>query len=241
MGSVTVVIPARWGSTRLPGKATADLGGLPLVEWVRRRALLARSVDRVIVATDHVSVASCVRDLGGEVVLTGPAPNGTARVAEVAHRLGLTRVINVQGDQPLLDPAHVDAVAKGLEGASVATAASELPAGADPADPALVKVVVDRRGRALYFSRLPIPRCGPWRLHVGIYGFAPGAIERCVVAPIEGLARSEDLEQLAWLEAGEGIGVVSVSAAAPGVDTPAQLEALRERVRTGSLVPPSIS
>lgn len=216
-----VIVPARYGSSRLPGKPLLDIGGEPLVERVRRRAVQS-AADAVVVATDDPRVASVVREGGGDAVLTGPAPSGTHRVALASEGLACGYVINVQCDQPDLDPAHVNEVIALLRaGADVATLATPLQD--DPSDPATVKVVCDRSGHALYFSRAPIPHGGPWLRHLGIYGFTRAALSACVTAQASPLERSEDLEQLRWLTAGIRIRVGLVQRAAGALDTPRQL------------------
>ena len=225
--TVWAVVPARLGGRRLPNKALASLGGRPLVVHVAHAAARA-AVDRVVVATDSDAIQEACEAHGVEVVRTGGHPCGTHRVAEaVAHLDGTPdHVVNVQGDQPLLVPAHVDAAVALLGRFEVATVACPL---ADPASPSRVKVAVAPDGRALYFSRAPIPHGGPYRLHLGVYAFRHDALGRCVAAPRHGLATSEDLEQLAWLEAGIVIGVADVSAGNVPVDEEADLERVRDR------------
>jgi 3-deoxy-D-manno-octulosonate cytidylyltransferase len=228
---VVAVIPARWASSRLPGKPLADIHGLPMVEHVRRRVVESGAVGRVIVATDDERIARAVEEHGGEAVLTGEHPNGTHRVAAVAGETDAELVVNVQGDMPLLDPAHVRALVGELErGAAIATLATPLEG--DPHDRHVVKVVVGRDGRALYFSRSAIPSGGPWSRHLGLYGFDRGALRRAIAAPASRLERSEDLEQLRWMDAGLPITVATVDRAAPGVDTPEQLETVRHLLST---------
>lgn len=228
---VLVVIPARWGSTRLPGKPLADIGGVPMVERVRR-AVIAADVGRVIVATDDERIASVVADCGGEAVLTPPCATGTDRAASVAASLGWEGlVLVVQGDVPLVEPLAVRAIVDGLRfGASIATLATPLTG--DPHDPNVVKVVCDHRGDALYFSRAPIPWRGPWLRHLGLYGF-----RATTLATITQVQRgdatievSEDLEQLRWLFLGHSIHVGFVASGPTGVDTPEQLDTVRRFV-----------
>ena len=240
-GGVVAVVPVRLGSRRFPRKALADLDGLPVVEHVRRRALAAGSVDRVVVAAADDEVVQVIRAHGGEVLHTGAARSGSQRVAlaidgmEPAPRL----VVNVQGDQPLLDPAHVDAVVALLDGgARVATLAAPMLRDADPGDPNVVKVVASAAGHALYFSRRAIPYEGPWLRHLGIYGFTPDALRWCTTAPEGHLAASEDLEQLRWLEAGARIHLGVVDEAAGSVDTEEQLTILRRRLASGEISSP---
>ena len=210
----------------------ADLGGRPLVvcTWSR---VMAAGFGRVVVATDDVEIASVVRAAGGEVVMTGAAPNGTARVREAVATLHIQPdvALNVQGDEPLVEVSTLRAVAGALTGAEgegfdVATAAAVLPA-AEASRPERVKVVTDACGRALYFSRSPIPSGGPWRVHVGVYAFRPGVLRRLGSFPPSALEASERLEQLGWLENGVAIRVVDVMPPPPSVDTAADLDRVR--------------
>ena len=232
--SCLAVIPARWGSSRLPGKPLALIGGVPMVELVRRRVAATPGVDRVVVATDDQRI---VEALAPHAILTVPADSGTDRVAAVARSAPEDLILNVQGDMPFVEPAHVRAVVEILrDGARCATLAA--PYAGDPADPHLVKVVLDPGGRALYFSRLPVPRGGPWHLHVGIYGFVSTTLARLASLPKSALERAEDLEQLRWLEAGQEVRVARVSAPVSAVDTREQLESLRARLARGELTLP---
>lgn len=190
----------------------------------------ARRVDRVIVATDDERIAERVRDAGGEAVLTSPhAASGTDRVAEVARRFPADVVVNVQGDEPLMPPENVDrAVATLLSepGRGLATLACPVAAEAAP-DPNVVKVAVARDGRALYFSRSPIPyfRQGApaYRKHLGIYAYRGDALAAVAALPPSPLERAESLEQLRWLEAGHTIWVGEAAGDSIGVDTPEDL------------------
>lgn len=228
VGRVTTiaVIPARFASSRLPGKPLADIGGIPMVEHVRRRTLSSGAVDRVLVATDDERIADVIAGFGGEAILTGSAVSGTHRVAMAVAGLSADFVVNVQGDMPLLTPGHVATLVALLhEGAPIATLAC--PMDADPHQEQVVKVVTRTDGRALYFSRAAIPVRGPYRRHLGLYGFRADALARIVTLPPAGLEQSEDLEQLRWMEAGFDVVVGDVDAAYPGVDTPAQLAAVQ--------------
>ena len=224
------VIPARLGSSRLPRKPLLSLAGEPLVVWVVRRVLDAGPCDRVVVATDAREVAAVVERIGCEAILTSPEhQSGTERVAEVAANKSFSAfdvVLNVQGDEPLVDRAALHgAVARVRAGDPIGTAAAEL----DPAlarDPNRVKVVTDPRGRALYFSRAPIPydRDGSgdviYHQHVGVYAYTREALERWVRLPPVPEERWERLEQLRPLLHGLPIGVaLCAGPAAPGVDT----------------------
>ncbi len=222
-------MPARWGASRLPGKPLAAIGDLPLVEHVRRRALLVRGVERVLVATDDERIAEVVRAFGGEAVLTGTALSGTHRCRLALDALGdwPDVVVNVQGDQPLLEPAHVEAAVAALTG-PIATVCA--PLAGDPGDPHRVKVVCDPDGRALYFSRAPIPYGGPWLQHGGIYAFTADGLRAATGAVRSPLCLAEDLEQVAWLEAGLAIAVARVDGIPRGVDTPDQLAEARRLI-----------
>lgn len=226
---VLAVIPARYDSGRLPGKALADIGGRPMVVRVWERVCAAEGVDRVAVATDDDRIAAVVTSAGGEVLRTGRCASGTERVAAAVRGLrGLALVVNVQGDEPLIDPRTITVVAQAAASgprAAITTAAAPLPG--DPGDPARVKVVTDRAGRALYFSRTPIPTRGPWLLHCGIYAFTPPTLRRLTRLPPSALEESEGLEQLRWLDAGWRLQVVPVPVPHPSVDTPADLDRAR--------------
>ena len=239
MKQVLIVIPARYGSTRFPGKALADLGGRPLVVRVAERAAAVGSADRVVVATDDARIADAVSDAGYEAVLTGEHASGSDRVGEVAARIPAGIVVNLQGDEPVFDPADMDrlvAVLREDPGVDISTLAVPF---TDPdawADPNVVKVVCGDAGNALYFSRAPIPgafpgRAGePWRramLHVGVYAYRAEALKRFLDLPPSPLEETEGLEQLRALEAGLRIRVIRAAGRAGGVDTPQDLERLR--------------
>lgn len=242
------VIPARIASTRLPRKPLQPLLDRPLVEWVWRRAKAMEVLDRVVVATDSDEVARVCRDLGAPVELTSPDhPSGTDRVAEVARReayAGFEVVVNVQGDEPLVEEAHVEAAVDLVRdgGWDIGTCAAPLGDRAALHDPNVVKVVRSAGGGALYFSRAPVPhrrdgepdptelRREPFLRHVGLYACARPALLDWVERPPARLERIEKLEQLRPLEAGVRIGVAVVEAAAPGVDTPDDLARIEQRL-----------
>ncbi len=228
------VIPARWGSTRLPGKSLTPLCGKPLVLWVAERARRARRLDLLLVATDDARIADVVRRAGFEAAMTDPAhASGTDRAAEAVAGRGADVVINVQGDEPLIDPDLIDRLAATMEedrDADMATAATPIRDAAELASPAVVKVVCDARGRALYFSRSVIPHVrdpggadggGPlhWR-HVGIYAYQARFLDRFVQTPPSRLELTEKLEQLRALHIGGRIRVLETEYAGVGVDTP---------------------
>lgn len=245
---VVAVIPARWASSRFPGKPLAELAGEPMIAHVVRRASEASTIAHVIVATDDERIARAATAAGAEAVMTGDHPSGTDRVAAaVAGRDEWGLVVNVQGDEPLLAGANIDVLVRGLwgdVGAPMATLCRPLePARAD--DPNAVKVVVDARRRALYFSRsaIPYPRhpelAAPlWRLHLGIYAFRREALARFVALEPSPLERAEALEQLRALEHGIPILVLDAPHPAYGVDTPEDLqrvaEIMHQRIERGS-------
>lgn len=249
MRDVVVIIPARYASTRFPGKPLALIDGKPMIQWVHERATSA--VKRVIVATDDDRIADAVRSFGGEVVMTRTDhANGTSRIAEVAAALHENIIVNVQGDEPGLEPSLIVRAVKALRagGRSVpmATVASPFGPKEDPADPNLVKVVVDRRSRALYFTRSVVPfdrdraqRGGaaapalPLR-HIGLYAYRRQFLQTFLELESTPLERTEQLEQLRALEHGYPIAVALVDASASGIDTPEQLTAFEQARRLGS-------
>jgi 3-deoxy-manno-octulosonate cytidylyltransferase (CMP-KDO synthetase) len=235
---VVAVIPARWGSTRFPGKALAPIAGEPMIVHVIRRAFEAKTVDHVVVATDDRRIADAAESSGAEVAMTGECRSGTDRVAEaISGNEEWKIIVNVQGDEPLLAGDNIDVMVDGLladDQVGMATLCRPLePQRVD--DPNAVKVVRDGRGRALYFSRsaIPYPRdpesAAPlWRLHLGIYGFRREALEQFVARPPSALERAECLEQLRALEAGIPILVLDAPQPAFGVDTPEDLVRVEE-------------
>lgn len=229
---VVVVIPARYGSTRLPGKPLVSLAGKPMIQRVYERAKLAQRVNRVIVATDDDRILKAVQEFGGEARMTRhDHRTGTERVAEVAaHETG-DIFVNVQGDEPLLDPAAVDtAVGALLEEpqAAIATVATPIRTPGDIMDPNVCKVVLDFDENALYFSRAPIPWVRDTGGHVqarhlkhlGLYVFRRDALLEYPTLPQGELERIEQLEQLRWLENGWKIRVAEVQHDAISVDVP---------------------
>jgi 3-deoxy-manno-octulosonate cytidylyltransferase (CMP-KDO synthetase) len=230
----TVIIPARLGSERLPGKVLLDGTGRPLVQHVVERAVAA-DVGPVVVAADSPEIVAALEPFGTQVVLTrSDHPSGTDRIAEVAAGRGEAVVVNVQGDEPEIEPAAIRAVAE-LAAEGVATASVPYPAEADPHDPALVKVVTDDVGRALYFSRAAVPfvrdssAAMARRLHVGLYAYPRQTLLKLAGLPPGGLERCEKLEQLRWLAAGFPIRVAALDGHAGGIDTPAQYAAFVDR------------
>lgn len=235
------VIPARYGSTRLPGKPLADILGKTLIQRVYERAILSKALHRLVVATDDEGIHQAVLAFGGVSVLTSPDhPNGTCRVAEAAEKEEGDLVINIQGDEPLLDPIMIDEVVALLKGDDCPPSATLCEAVEDPdavSDPNCVKVVLDRSGRALYFSRSVIPyrRTAvelPFYRHIGIYGFRRDFLFTYASLPSTPLSEAESLEQLRVLEHGFIMKVgVTRGRSGPSVDTAEDLEAVRAMVR----------
>ena len=227
------IIPARYQSTRFPGKMLEPLGGKPLIQHAWERASRARSLDRVIIATDDSRIAEAAGRFGAEVALTGSGhQSGSDRIAEVAARLdGVTHIVNLQGDEPNLPPSLIDQLALDLADhpeRRMNTTARPFGPDEDPARPNSVKVVVDRNGDALYFSRAPIPHRRDPRadggprplLHMGIYGFRLDTLLAFVRWRPSPLERCEMLEQLRALENGVPIRVVVTRFRTFGIDTP---------------------
>ena len=234
------VIPARYASTRLPGKVLADICGKPMIQHVYERALRAACLTELVVATDDRRVLEAVRAFAGDgaAVMTSPEhPNGSSRAAEVLKSRDADAVINIQGDEPLLDPAMIDEVAEALfSGPDVvcSTLCRPLEAEGDRSNPNAVKVVLGLDGDALYFSRssIPYPRSTP-RIpvyeHIGLYGYRSGFLRRYAELPMTPLAETESLEQLKILEHGYRlrVAVTRCGGLGPSVDTAEDLEAVR--------------
>ncbi len=236
-----VVIPARFGSTRFPGKILAAQTGRPLVQHVVDQVRKCKRVKEIVVATDDHRIVDSLEAFGTRCVMTSPAHlSGTDRIAEVLKTRSENIVVNVQGDEPEIEPAIVDRLIERLESTHedpMATAATPFPAGANPADPNLVKVVIDANGRAIYFSRSPIPhhRDGdfsgnvPYNLHLGIYAYRRDFLLTFASWSPTPLELTEKLEQLRALEHGQSIYVLKVDRATHGIDTPEQYAAFVER------------
>jgi 3-deoxy-manno-octulosonate cytidylyltransferase (CMP-KDO synthetase) len=236
---VVAIIPARYHSTRLPGKPLVSLAGRPLVEHVYRRAVCAPGVGQVLVATDDERVREAVASFGGRCVMTDPAHrSGTDRLAEVAATLACDLVVNVQGDEPFIDPTSIGAAVEAASdpAISIATLRHAMDTPDDLADPAVVKVVVDRRGDALYFSRAPIPWArdeaghfapGQTFKHIGLYVYRRDVLLTLASLPPTPLERAESLEQLRALEHGYRIRTVESAHDSLGVDTPDDLARAR--------------
>jgi 3-deoxy-manno-octulosonate cytidylyltransferase (CMP-KDO synthetase) len=247
-GQVLGIVPARLASTRLPKKPLYPLLGRPLIEWVWRRVERMSILDHAVVATDSEEVADVCRALGAPVEMTSSDhPSGTDRVAEVADRpeyAGYPYVANVQGDEPLLKESHLRSAIDLVRSAGwdVGTCATPIMSDEARKDPSVVKVARAKNGRALYFSRAPIPykrddrpagdelQREPFLRHVGIYAYTRDALHDWVALAPSQLERLEHLEQLRPVEAGLRIGVAIVGSADPGVDTPADALRMEEKL-----------
>jgi len=240
-----VIIPARYGSTRFPGKPLALLMGKPVIEHVYRKAEGAREVEEVIVATDDDRIREAVEGFGGKCVMTSPAHcSGSDRLGEVVSGRTDRVIVNLQGDEPLMEPSVIDRVIRphlGQDPPDIATAARELVSLADFRDGGIVKVVVNGSGDALYFSRSAIPAgwtpgSGTALGHIGIYAFSREALLRFVSIPRGELERLEDLEQLRALENGMRIAVVRVEHfEGVGIDRPEDIQRAEKIMRESGL------
>lgn len=233
--TVLAVIPARYASTRLPGKPLALLAGRPMIQHVFDRVRRARSITRVLVATDDEKVLRAVQQFGGEAVLTrSDHRSGTERLAEVAVRHPADIYVNIQADEPLIEPTAIDSAVESLaaqEDALIATLRTRIRTPEDLLSPGVIKVVVDFDENALYFSRAPIPwvresednaRATHWK-HLGIYLYRRSALLDYPALPPGELETLERLEQLRWLENGYKIRVFETTHDSIGVDTPEDL------------------
>ena len=246
------LIPSRYGSTRLPGKALALIHGVPLVQHVYERAKQAKLLDDVIIATDDERITAAAAKFGGKAVMTSAAhQSGTDRLAEVARKLDAQVIVNIQGDEPLMRPEQIDQVvefALAHGAVPVTTLRTALTRQEDVTDPNVVKVVVDRDGYALYFSRAPIPyhrqvsgssrsevpdtgQPAYWK-HLGIYGYQRHFLLQFPHLAPTPLERAEQLEQLRALEHGHKIQVLDTPYDTVGVDTPDDLKRV-EQILTG--------
>lgn len=236
------VIPSRYASTRLPGKPLAMIAGKPMIEWVVEAAGRCRMLDEVLVATDDERIAAVVRDMRVTAIMTDPElPSGTDRIAAALADREADVVVNIQGDEPLMDPSIVDKCVRALldtPAAAVSTAATPVWCEADYKNPNMVKVTVDINGMALYFSRASIPdrsRGGapeegePWALkHLGLYVYRRESLDQFVQMPRSPYETMESLEQLRLLEAGYRMVVVTVPHDSLAVDTPEDVAAVEK-------------
>jgi 3-deoxy-manno-octulosonate cytidylyltransferase (CMP-KDO synthetase) len=241
--TVLIVIPARYGSVRFPGKPLAEILGKPMIQHVFERARTAQRATRVVVATEDERIKIAVKKAGGEAILTrADHRTGTDRVAEVAAHVAADIYINVQGDEPLIDPGTVDAVAGAMiedEAIQLCTPCSAITQKNDIMDPNVVKVVLDFDGNGLYFSRAPIPwvrdtgssvAARHWK-HIGIYGYRRDTLLEFPTLPPGELERLEQLEQLRWLENGFRMRVVETEYDPVSVDVPSDIERVEKILR----------
>ncbi|MEY2725722.1 MAG: 3-deoxy-manno-octulosonate cytidylyltransferase [Planctomycetota bacterium] len=247
---VVCIIPARLQSTRLPRKLLLNASGKPLLQYAWETACRCPEFHDVVVATDSEEIADVVTSFGGRAEMTGPHNSGTDRIAEVARRCfpRADAVVNLQGDEPELDPAVVTKLVQRLEepGCRMATLASPVTSPEMVLNPSCVKVVLDTAGRALYFSRSPIPFTRdtaieeffhgatppPWLLHIGLYAYRRDFLLELTNLPPSPLEQLEKLEQLRALQAGAGIAVAVVQQTAGGIDTPEDYAAFLRRQTT---------
>jgi 3-deoxy-manno-octulosonate cytidylyltransferase (CMP-KDO synthetase) len=241
------LIPARYASTRFPGKPLHPIAGQSLIQRVVGRCRLAKSLAEVIVATDDERIASVAQAFCRVEMTRADHPSGTDRIAEVAERLECDAVVNIQGDEPLMDPAVIDAVAAALGSCEMSTAAAPLRDPAEYDNPNVVKVVVSAAGRALYFSRRTVPylreaasgsvseqlAAFPFLKHLGIYGYRREALLRLVRFPVSPLEAAEKLEQLRALENGIPIAVERVEYESIGVDVPTDVARVERLLAAG--------
>ena len=241
------IIPARYASTRFPGKPLALIAGKPLIQRVVEQCRKAKSLGEVIVATDDPRIADAARKFCRVEMTRADHPSGSDRIAEVAARCACDAVVNIQGDEPLIDPAVIDAVAGALERDEMSTAATRIKDAGELDNPNVVKVVVSAAGRALYFTRRTIPylreaasrpvseqlAAFPFFKHLGIYGYRRGTLLRLVKFPVSSFEKAEKLEQLRALENGIQIAVVKVDYDSVGVDAPEDVKRVEEILKHG--------
>lgn len=234
------IIPARYASTRFPGKPLAIIGGVPMIERVYKQAVKS-NLDKVLVATDDERIAECVKGFGGNVVMTNPdLPTGTDRCREALtlSKIKAKIVVNIQGDEPFIDPEQINAIIQLLHGhdVNIATIISPALTIEEIENPNRVKVVTEKNGKALYFSRSPIPfsknlkdQVSNYFIHLGIYGFKGATLQELGQLSTSSLELAESLEQLRWLENGYSIYTVKTDERADSVDTPEDLENLEKK------------
>ncbi len=243
---VLAVVPARFASTRFPGKPLTLIAGRPMIQHVVERVRKAGQVSRVLVATDDARIVKVVEGFGGEAMLTrSDHANGTDRVAEVAAHVSAEIYVNVQGDEPLIDPGSIDAIVSAMledDSVQIATPCVAISEPKDIMDPNVVKVVRDFDGNGIYFSRAPIPwvrdtaakiAIRHWK-HLGLYGYRRDALLEYPTLPPGELEQVEQLEQLRWLENGFPIRVVETDYDAVSVDVPSDVERVEALLRGGA-------
>jgi 3-deoxy-manno-octulosonate cytidylyltransferase (CMP-KDO synthetase) len=237
--SILGIIPVRYHSSRFPGKALADVHGKTMVQRVYEQAMLAEGLDRVVVATDHLKIFDHINEIGGKVCMTSEDhPSGTDRCREAMELEpdGYNFVVNIQGDQPFIDPRQIDDLCKNLvPDVQIATQARRIEMQELLIDPNCVKVIIDSQGKAIYFSRSPLPfqrahsvdkwiSLHQYYQHIGIYAYRSDILREITQLAMSPLEQAEGLEQLRWLENGYSIKVLTTNYQAQGIDTPEDLE-----------------
>jgi len=237
--SILGIIPVRYHSSRFPGKALADVHGKTMIQRVYEQAMLAECLDRVVVATDHLKIFDHINEIGGKVCMTSEDhPSGTDRCREAMELEpdGYDFVVNIQGDQPFIDPRQIDDLCKNLvPDIQIATQARRIEMQELLIDPNCVKVIIDSQGKAIYFSRSPLPfqrahsvdewiSSHQYYQHIGIYAYRSDILQEITQLAMSPLEQAEGLEQLRWLENGYSIKVLTTNYHAQGIDTPEDLE-----------------
>ncbi|GLR18284.1 3-deoxy-manno-octulosonate cytidylyltransferase [Portibacter lacus] len=234
--TTAIIIPARYASTRLPGKALADINGKPLIQWVFEACKKVKNVDQVILATDHELVFNTAKSFGADAIMTSEDhKSGTDRCAEVAENLDCDYIINVQGDEPFIDPNHLEAMNSYLyenPEIDILTLYHEISAASEILNPSNVKLTKTIDQKVLYFSRAVIPykrneQDNPYYKHVGIYAFRKDVLLKLAKLKPSMLENTESLEQLRWLENGYNIYALEIQGTSIGVDTPDDLKEAR--------------
>lgn len=237
------VIPARYASTRFPAKALADIGGKPMIQRVFEQASKSKLLSKVMVATDHKEIAEAVKGFKGNYCMTSPDhQSGTDRCQEVVEKESesFEYIINIQGDEPFIDPIQIDLLAELLNGATeLGTLVKKIDHTTEIFDPNVVKCVFDSSDEAMYFSRSPIPYIRNYTKedwlknqdffkHIGIYGYRTDILNKITKLPVSSFEKAESLEQLRWLENGYKVKVAITDIQSYGVDTPEDLEKLKD-------------
>jgi 3-deoxy-manno-octulosonate cytidylyltransferase (CMP-KDO synthetase) len=242
------VIPARYASTRFPGKPLIDVAGRPMIQRVYEQSRQAQTLSRIIVATDDVRIQQCVEGFGGEVCMTSSEhPSGTDRCAEVLNKLNIDcdAIINIQGDEPFIDPRQIDLLSSCFndDRTQLATLIKKVSSQEILFNPNSPKVIIDRDHFAIYFSRHAIPyirgaeqsswlACDTFYHHIGIYGYRPSALREITLLPQSSLEKAESLEQLRWIENGYKIKTAITTFETLAIDTPEDLQNVLRKIQT---------
>lgn len=246
--TITGIIPARYSSSRFPGKLLVQLEGKPILQHVIEKCLLSKMLDDVIVATDDPRIAEMAKAFCRVEMTHTDHQSGTDRIAEVTQRCNLGSIVNIQGDEPMIEPDVIDQVAALIDKNEMSTAAAPIKLTENWKSPNTVKVVINSSNKALYFSRYPIPflrdyadrpiteklKTFPYLKHIGIYGYQKDALIKLVNYPVSPLEKAEKLEQLRALDNGISIVVAVVKHDSIGIDTPEDLEKIKEKLKKES-------